>query len=105
MPAFSMAPRNALAIAWASSELSVIGATHRLELAPQHAALAIVLAGAENHALGRGLRVRLRYAATIGDDADLDRLLRVRRAGDERRAEQYAKHHAPSAKSVSACFA
>ena len=76
--------------------LRLVVLDQELDLLAEHAALLVDLARAEHHALGRGLRVRLRHADAVGDDADLDRVLRLRCKPNKRGAEQCKELHGSS---------
>src|SRR5207247_2234325 len=75
-----------------------------LQLAAEHAALAVQLVRAKHQALGGGLGIGLGDAHPVGDHADLDRVLRVRGAADQRR-RQYREPppHVSSSGKITSC--
>ena len=64
----------------------------QLDLAAEQAAAPVDFVGAENHAFGRGLGVRLGYADAIGDHADLY-CLRTRGSDAQRECQQPPDPH------------
>src|SRR4029077_11958491 len=76
-----------------------------LDLLAEDAALLVDLVRAEDQALGRRLRIGLRYADAVGDHADLDGVLRLRGKPNQHRGEQCEKSHLPLLSRLSAASA